>query len=161
MALSKIDLNDKKLSLQLLKIALLMLVGMTMYESLKQIISPNITAWQSHIVTIVFSTVSATVVSFFILRKHIELNSKLTAKSIESERLQKELENTVEKLKDTLSKVKILTGLLPICASCKEIRDDKGYWNQIESYIGEHSEVNFSHSICPECKKKLYPEFYE
>jgi hypothetical protein len=55
--------------------------------------------------------------------------------------------------------VKILQGFLPICASCKEIRDDKGYWHQIESYIRDHSEVEFSHSICPKCVKKWYPEF--
>jgi len=57
--------------------------------------------------------------------------------------------------------VKILRGFLPICASCKEIRDDKGYWHQIESYIRDHSEAEFSHSICPKCMKKLYPEFSE
>lgn len=61
-------------------------------------------------------------------------------------------------LKDALAEVKILSGLLPICASCKKIRDDKGYWNQIEGYIREHSEAEFTHSICPECAKKLYPE---
>jgi len=64
-----------------------------------------------------------------------------------------------KKLGEALSKVKLLSGLLPICASCKKIRDDKGYWNQIESYIKEHSMAEFSHGICPECKKKLYPEF--
>lgn len=61
-------------------------------------------------------------------------------------------------LQEALSKVKQLSGLLPICASCKKIRDDKGYWSQIESYIKEHSEADFSHSICPECAKKLYPD---
>lgn len=57
-----------------------------------------------------------------------------------------------------LDEVKILSGYLPICASCKQIRDDKGYWTQIESYIRENSEAEFSHGICPECAKKLYPE---
>ena len=57
-----------------------------------------------------------------------------------------------------LSELRVLRGLLPICASCKKIRDDKGYWNQIEVYITEHSEAEFSHGICPECVKKLYPE---
>ena len=54
--------------------------------------------------------------------------------------------------------MKILRGILPICASCKKIRDDKGYWNQIETYIQEHSEVAFSHGICQECAIKLYPD---
>jgi ligand-binding sensor domain-containing protein len=60
-----------------------------------------------------------------------------------------------------LSKIRVLRGLFPICASCKKIRDDKGYWSQIESYIRDRSEAEFSHSICPECAKKLYPEYAE
>jgi len=59
------------------------------------------------------------------------------------------------------AQVKTLRGLLPICANCKKIRDDRGYWNQIESYVREHSEAEFSHGICPECAAKLYPEFVE
>ena len=55
------------------------------------------------------------------------------------------------------SEIKNLKGLLPICASCKEIRDDKGYWHQIETYIRDHSEAEFSHGICPKCAEKLYP----
>ena len=61
-------------------------------------------------------------------------------------------------LNDSLSKVKKLSGLLPICASCKKIRDDQGYWKQIESYIRDHSEADFSHGICPECVEKIYGE---
>ena len=57
--------------------------------------------------------------------------------------------------------IKVLRGFLPICASCKKIRDDQGYWNQIESYIRDHSEAQFSHSICPECARKLYPHMFE
>lgn len=64
----------------------------------------------------------------------------------------------ITELKDALTKVQVLSGLLPICASCKKIRDDKGYWNQIESYIRDRSDADFSHSICPECTKNLYPE---
>ena len=64
-------------------------------------------------------------------------------------------------LHTALDEVKVLSGFLPICASCKQIRDDKGYWTQIESYIREHSEAEFSHSICPECAKKLYPDIVD
>ncbi len=64
-------------------------------------------------------------------------------------------------LQEALAKIKTLSGLLPICASCKKIRDDKGYWNRIETYISDHSEAEFSHSICPECTKKLYPQLYD
>jgi len=63
-----------------------------------------------------------------------------------------------ERLQDSLAKINKLSGLLPICASCKKIRDDKGYWSQIEFYIRDHSEAEFSHGICPECAKKLYPD---
>lgn len=65
----------------------------------------------------------------------------------------------VADLQETLGKVKLLSGHLPICASCKKIRDDEGSWNQIEKYIRDRSEAEFSHGICPECAKKLYPEF--
>ena len=67
-------------------------------------------------------------------------------------------EQLIGELKEALSKVKILSGLLPICASCKKIRDDMGHWSQMESYIRERSEADFSHGICPECAKRLYPD---
>jgi PAS domain S-box-containing protein len=60
-------------------------------------------------------------------------------------------------LQEALVKLKVLGGMLPICASCKKIRDDQGYWNQIESYIRDHSQAEFSHSLCPHCAKTLYP----
>lgn len=72
-----------------------------------------------------------------------------------------EREKLILELKEALSKVKQLSGMLPICASCKKIRDDKGYWKQIESYIGDHSEAEFTHGICPECVKKLYPDIID
>jgi hypothetical protein len=65
-----------------------------------------------------------------------------------------------ENLEKAEAEVKALQGMLPICSSCKKIRDDKGYWKQIESYISEHSEAKFSHSICPACAEKLYPKEY-
>ena len=71
------------------------------------------------------------------------------------------LEDKVEALEKALSDIKRLQGLLPICASCKKIRDDQGYWKQIEAYLSEHSDLSFSHGICPDCLKKLYPEIYE
>lgn len=75
--------------------------------------------------------------------------------------LEAKREELIIGLQDALTQIKTLSGLLPICASCKKIRDDHGYWHQVEVYIREHSEVDFSHSICPECSEKLYPEFYE
>jgi DNA-binding NtrC family response regulator len=79
--------------------------------------------------------------------------------AIERKEAQTEREELICKLQDALSNIKALQGLLPICASCKRIRDDKGYWNQIEQYISEHSDAVFTHGICPECLEKLYPDF--
>jgi len=79
--------------------------------------------------------------------------------AIERKRTQEEREQLISELREALAKVKQLSGLLPMCASCKKIRDDKGYWNQLEAYISDHSEADFSHGICPECVKELYPEY--
>lgn len=77
-------------------------------------------------------------------------------KEIEADR-----EKLIDELKDALDKIKVLKGIMPICVSCKKIRDDKGFWNQLESYIKKHSEADFSHGICPDCARKLYPDLYE
>lgn len=69
---------------------------------------------------------------------------------------EEEREKLISELREAFMKIKMLKGLIPICASCKKIRDDKGYWNQLEHYIQQHSDAEFSHSICPECTKKLY-----
>jgi tetratricopeptide (TPR) repeat protein len=65
-----------------------------------------------------------------------------------------------QKLDKALEEVRTLQGLLPICSNCKKVRDDQGLWNQIESYISKHSEAQFTHSICPDCARQLYPDFY-
>jgi PAS domain S-box-containing protein len=79
----------------------------------------------------------------------------------ERQQAENERAKLLSKLQKAISEIHILSGLIPICSSCKKIRDDKGYWNQIESYIEEHSAAEFSHGICPECTKKLYPHYYE
>jgi hypothetical protein len=63
----------------------------------------------------------------------------------------------IDKLQRSIEEIKTLSGLLPICSACKKIRDDDGYWKQIENYISEYTDARFSHSICPDCKEKLYP----
>jgi hypothetical protein len=78
---------------------------------------------------------------------------------LELEQTHEEREKLIRNLQEALVKVKTLSGLLPICSACKKIRDDKGYWRQIESYIRDHSEAEFSHGICPDCMRKLYPDF--
>ena len=77
------------------------------------------------------------------------------------EKLEEMVEARTAELQEALSHVKTLSGFLPICASCKKIRDDKGYWSQVEEYISLHSEVAFSHGLCPDCAKKLYPDFMD
>jgi PAS domain S-box-containing protein len=69
------------------------------------------------------------------------------------------LKQTEAALRKALSDVRTLRGIVPICANCKKIRDDQGYWNQVEVYVRNHTEAEFSHGFCPECIKKLYPEF--
>ena len=80
---------------------------------------------------------------------------------VERKKTQDERERLIAELQGALAQVKTLTGLLPICASCRKIRDDQGYWNQIEDYICTHSTATFSHGICPQCASKLYPEFFK
>lgn len=75
----------------------------------------------------------------------------------ERKKMASEREKLIGELQGALAKVKQLSGFLPICASCKKIRDDKGYWKQIEFYIRDHSEAEFSHGLCPDCAQKLYP----
>ncbi|GAB4379989.1 MAG: hypothetical protein Kow0042_29820 [Calditrichia bacterium] len=77
----------------------------------------------------------------------------------ERKEMELELKRTTEELKEALENIKVLSGLVPICSSCKKIRNDKGFWQQVEDYISEHSEARFSHGICPDCFKRLYPEF--
>ncbi len=72
-----------------------------------------------------------------------------------------ERERLIGELQEALTRVKQLSGLLPICASCKKIRNDEGYWEQIEVYVGKHSEAEFSHGLCPECAHRLYPEYFD
>lgn len=72
-----------------------------------------------------------------------------------------ELQRANEELAAALARVRVLSGLIPICASCKRIRDDRGYWNQLEVYIQTHSDAEFSHGICPQCAEKYYGEIYK
>ncbi|MGV1099125.1 hypothetical protein ACUUL3_06885 [Thiovibrio sp. JS02] len=88
-------------------------------------------------------------------------NERLLAEIEERKKAEAEKETLIQELRKALQEVKVLSGFLPICASCKKIRDDKGYWSQIEEYISKHSQAEFSHGICPDCSKKLYPEIHD
>jgi len=86
------------------------------------------------------------------LRSRIEVGLRMVE-------MQDELAGKIGELQRSLAEVKTLRGIVPICASCKKIRDDHGYWSQVEVYVRDHTEAEFSHGVCPECMKKLYPEF--
>jgi DNA-binding response OmpR family regulator len=86
-------------------------------------------------------------------------NDALQAEIAVRRRAEAENERLIAELKAALADVKALSGILPICAFCKKIRDDQGYWSHVESYISKHSIAQFSHSLCPECLKQQYPDF--
>ncbi len=87
-------------------------------------------------------------IGIFFTTRIINRNEKIR---IATEEEQKRL---IDELKEAADKIKTLRGLIPICASCKKIRDDKGYWNQLETYIRDHTEAEFSHGLCPDCAEK-------
>ena len=100
------------------------------------------------------------IVSFYLIYKAVIESGLSKPYSIllrDLKQSQDELQSEKNRLQTALDEVKTLSGLLPICSHCKKIRDDTGYWNQIESYVRDHSDAEFSHSICPECRKTQYP----
>jgi hypothetical protein len=114
----------------------------------KQQLNKVLTRSSVLVFSIVLGLLTASMVILFIEKKII----------YKRKHMQKEREKLIADLQDAIAKINTLKGLLPICSNCKKIRDDKGRWEQIESYIREHSEAELTHSICPECAKKLYPD---
>jgi DNA-binding NtrC family response regulator len=90
----------------------------------------------------------------YLVKRHLDTNLLVRAIRYAIER-----EKLIVSLRQAFEQIKTLKGFIPICASCKNVRDDKGFWHQVEAYIRDHSEAEFSHGICPECAIKLYPEF--
>lgn len=90
--------------------------------------------------------------------KRLREDNRILAKEIgQRKNAEHHQDMLILELKDALDNIKQLSGLLPICASCKKIRDDRGYWQRIETYISEHSKAQFTHGVCPECSEKMYP----
>ena len=77
----------------------------------------------------------------------------------ERKRAEEERERLIRELQEAMAEIKVLDGLLPICATCKKIRDDKGYWKQLEDYISDHSKATFTHGICADCARKIHPDW--
>jgi DNA-binding response OmpR family regulator len=89
------------------------------------------------------------------------LQKNLQEKNAQLEEKNKQLQEKNAELQEALDNIKTLKGLIPICSNCKKIRDDEGYWQDVAVYIRDHSEAEFSHGICPDCIKELYPEYYK
>lgn len=106
-------------------------------------------------------TVSAIVEPYMNANGEVWKLSGIVRDITEWKKAEEERTKLIIELQKALAEVKTLRGIIPICASCKKIRDDKGYWQQLESYIEKHTEADISHGICPDCMKKLYPEYYE
>ena len=104
--------------------------------------------WKYLNLLVALSCAFALVVALLLFLSQREI---LRRKQVEAER-----ERLIQQLKEAMGQLKVLSGMLPICASCKKIRDEKGLWNHLESYIRDHSEAEFTHGICPECTQKLY-----
>ncbi len=85
-------------------------------------------------------------------------SEELQKANADQARLLQERQELIDDLQQALDRIKVLKGLIPICAACKKVRDDEGYWKRIEDYLHEHSDADFTHGICPDCVKELYPD---
>lgn len=95
----------------------------------------------------------------FLLKPFVEQEIRTTLEvALYKHKMEEERRKLTEELQAALAKVKQLSGLLPICAGCKKVRDDEGYWEQVETYIGAHSDIRFTHGLCPGCVETLYPD---
>lgn len=120
----------------------------TLYNRHLKKINIELNGYKQHLELLVDQRTSELSSTRDLLRKELQLR----------EESENELRNEKIHLEEALNEVKVLSGLVPICSSCKKIRDDNGYWNQLEKYIQEHSGARFSHGLCPDCVKKLYPD---
>ncbi len=109
-------------------------------------------------ITFTIATVVVSNIIVLILKSHDSEKKRLNEVNLLLEEKMGVLSSTNVNLEKALAKVKQLSGLLPFCSYCNKIRDDKGYWNQIDSYIQDHSDAEFSHSICQECAEKHFPD---
>ncbi len=142
----------------------------------KILLSPSDFFYQMwHAWTVLFGSLLLTaILAFYMLRKIIytaEIEQRVIQQAKTNQQLEKEIseraaaeaerDKTILNLKQALEEVKTLRGILPICSFCKKVRDDKGYWEQVDVYINKHSQADISHSICPDCAKKHYPYLHD
>jgi hypothetical protein len=106
---------------------------------------------------IIFFALSAII--YFLYKNRLTALKELHTAHRDLHKIHSDLLNAHKDLQDASAKIKVLKGLIPICCNCKKIRNDQGYWEQIESYLSQHTEADFSHGICPDCMKELYPDY--
>ena len=128
-------------------------------SELQQLALRNERLLRHFLVTFLVSVLIILSLSIYRWRESIRTNRLLHQQNDAIRVINAEKEHLIAELTTTLENVKQLQKLLPICASCKRIRDDDGYWQNIEAYFMEHSEISFTHGLCPECMRKLYPEY--
>ncbi len=87
------------------------------------------------------------------------LNNELAHEVTERRYVQQANEELIKELRNAMAEVRTLSGLLPICSSCKQVRDDQGYWSRLETYLSKHTDISFSHGLCKECAQKIYPDY--
>jgi hypothetical protein len=162
LALRLIPITGKKIA-WLLVAAAISLMTVRRFESLLRLVSGQSSSAPDVIFEVVGLIISCAMVAGISLiqplfeemassrEKLRDMNDTLSSLSGEQKKL-------IAELQDALANIKTLKGMLPICASCKKIRDDKGYWNQIEVYVRDHSDAEFSHGLCPDCAQKYLDE---
>ena len=111
-------------------------------------------AIQGYLVPAIFGGITGLIVNIYICR----LKEAKTELIRANEELESKVKERTVNLQKALDDIKTLKGILPLCSHCKKIRDDEGYWNQVDTYIQVHTEADVSHSLCPECIKELYPD---
>lgn len=141
-----------------LSVALCAAYGVLLFLGLKETGSLS----ESHLLRIPILLIMATFYGVFaeMVRKERRQKAGLIDYIAALKQAEEERERLIRELQDALANIKTLRGLLPICFSCKQIRDDKGYWNQIDTYLLEHTDAEITHGICPTCAQKLYPDLY-
>ncbi len=92
-------------------------------------------------------------------RNYLAMLATTINKVLDRKKIEDEKDRLIDELREALAEIKSLQGIVPICANCKNIRDDKGFWQRVEVYLSDHSNAKFSHGICPDCIKKLYPQY--
>jgi hypothetical protein len=127
-------------------------------DELKSSVFENAARLRFFLLLLMILIAGLTVYLGYALSRMINTLNKEIANRKETEEILQEERN---KLREALDQVNVLSGLIPICSSCKKVRDDKGYWNKIDSYLQSHSELEFTHGICPECAREMYSDFFK